>query len=82
PTICEKAQESWASKQGHHYAKFADRMRKYNKKLESEGKKSIDIPTSEQWIAAGCPKDWVESSTSVPQEFHRNSNGTPKESQN
>ncbi|MDW5334811.1 DUF1376 domain-containing protein, partial [Acinetobacter baumannii] len=57
-------------------------MRKYNKKLESEGKKSIDIPTSEQWIAAGCPKDWVESSTSVPQEFHRNSNGTPKESQN
>ncbi|WP_407493696.1 DUF1376 domain-containing protein [Acinetobacter baumannii] len=82
PTICEKAQESWASKQGHHYAKFADRMRKSNKKLESEGKKSIDIPTSEQWIAAGCPKDWGESSNSAPQEFHRNSNGTPKESQN
>lgn len=82
PTICEKAQESWSSKQGHHYAKFADRMRKSNKKLEAEGRKSIDIPTSEQWIAAGCPKDWAETSTSVPKEFQRKSEGTPKEFQN
>lgn len=82
PTICEKALESWASKHKHQYERFVDRMRKSNKKLESEGKKSIDIPTSEQWINAGCPKDWQSNSNSAPQEFHRNSNGTPRESQN
>lgn len=82
PTICEKALESWASKHKHQYERFVDRMRKSNKKLEGEGKNSIDIPSSEQWIAAGRPKDWLSNSNNVPKEFQRKSSGTPEESQN
>lgn len=58
PVICEKAQESWAGKQRHHYAKFADRLRKANKKLEESGLPPAEIPTIELWIAAGSPAEW------------------------
>lgn len=58
PVICEKAQESWAGKQRHHYAKFADRLRKANKKLEESRLPTVEIPALELWIAAGSPAEW------------------------
>lgn len=79
PVICEKALESWSSKQQHQYARFADRMRKANKKLDAENKPQIEIPEIDTWISKGCPKDWNRNSISVPQEFQQPSSGIPEE---
>lgn len=75
PVICEKALESWSSKQHHQYVRFSDRMRKANKKLEAENKPPVEIPDQYLWISAGCPKDWSKNSTDFPMENYRNSNG-------
>ncbi len=79
PVICEKASESWLSKQQHQYARFSDRMRKSNKKLEQENKDQIGIPSVSEWISSGCPKDWQVQQNgiptgyaNIPQEFQRN----------
>lgn len=68
PVICEKANEAWEGKQQHAYAKFADRMRKKNKALASDGKPMGIIPTMEQWLSSGKAESFLNPSAGNPPE--------------
>ena len=68
PVICEKANEAWEGKQQHAYAKFADRMRKKNKALESDGKPMGIIPTFDQWLSSGKAESFLNHSAGIPLE--------------
>lgn len=54
PVVCEKANSSWAEKLRHAHRKLLDRLRKA---------KRTDLPTYDQWIAAGKPSEWPDPST-------------------
>lgn len=75
PVICEKAVESWVSKQEYNYKKFADRLRKKNGNLKKDGFPEIEIPDLHDWISAGMPKDWDNNSKTVPSENNQDSLG-------
>ena len=90
PVICEKAMESWNSKQDYNYKKFAERLRKANMKLVEQDQ--ILIPNFETWIDAGMPDSWVKNSQAieleskvtskaVPNTFQSNSEVVPQEFQ-
>jgi hypothetical protein len=82
PVICEKALESWVSKQEYSYKKFADRLRKKNVNLKKDGLKELDIPEFNQWISCGMPTDWpIDSKESKPSSTGKknNSAGIPSE---
>jgi hypothetical protein len=68
--VAEKALQAWDSRLHHHYDKWADRIRKENKKRKEEGLEIIPAPTFEQWISAGRPAD-------LPPEFQKPSAGIP-----
>ena len=75
PVICEKALESWVSKQEYSYKKFVDRLRKKNGNLKKDGMAEIEIPDFNVWISTGMPNDWDSKSNTVPVESNSNSNG-------
>ncbi|WP_218946012.1 DUF1376 domain-containing protein [Acinetobacter sp. YH12124] len=90
PVICEKAIESWASKQDYNYKKFAERLRKANMKLAEQDQ--VLIPSFDAWIDAGMPESWArnsqvteleskKNSKAVPQSFQENSAVVPQEFQ-
>lgn len=55
PVVAEKANDAWQSKLHHSYGKLKERLRKaYGKNAE--------FPTFDQWISAGTPSDWPQSS--------------------
>lgn len=80
PVVAEKANESWAAKQQHRHTRLVDRIRKANKVAEAKGQPPVITPTLEQWLSAGCPKEWKENSNGNPQEFQRKSSGNNKSS--
>lgn len=86
--VCEKAMESWNSKQEYNYKKFCDRIRKLNLKLSDDEK--ITTPELSAWVDAGMPETWSKNSQvaelesemnskDIPQEFQNQSVGIPKE---
>lgn len=88
PVVCEKAIESWNSKQEYNYKKFTERLRKANLKLGEQ--EQIVIPNFDLWINAGMPESWDKNSkvvelecksnsASIPQEFRIHSAGIPEE---
>ncbi len=90
PVICDKAMESWNSKQEYNYKKFAERLRKANMKLTDQ--EQISIPSFDVWKDAGMPESWSKNSqatdlenkadsTTVPKSFQSNSEVFPQEFQ-
>lgn len=55
PVVAEKALEAWESKVHHAHGKLKERLRK------AYGKDAVQ-PTFEQWVSAGKPSDWKQSS--------------------
>lgn len=80
PVVCEKALESWNSKQEYNYKKFADRLRKANGKLGDT--EQIEIPSFDVWINNGMPDTWSNYSKSQKTEMKIPSNGPKEESPN
>lgn len=78
--VCEKAMESWNSKQEYNYKKFCDRIRKLNLKLSDDGK--ITIPELSDWVDAGMPETWSKNSQVTELESEMNSKTNPQEFQN
>ena len=82
PVVCEKALESWNSKQEYNYKKFSDRIRKANGKLGEWNQ--VSIPSFDVWISAGMPDSWNNDSHSTqlekPKKSLRNSNSPPHHS--
>ncbi|WP_228268432.1 DUF1376 domain-containing protein [Acinetobacter colistiniresistens] len=60
PVVCEKALESWNSKQEYNYKKFFDRLRKSNSKLDEWNQ--VEIPSFDIWVDAGMPDSWSNNS--------------------
>ena len=60
PVVAEKALEAWDSKLHHAHSKLKERLRK------SYGKDAKQ-PTFDQWISAGRPNDWPQSSAGIPE---------------
>lgn len=75
PVICEKAMESWNSKQEYNYKKFTERLRKANMKLAENDQ--VVIPNFDTWIDAGMPDSWVRNSQAIEMEGKVNSQTTP-----
>lgn len=73
PVVAEKALEAWDSKLHHAHGKLRERLRK------SYGRDAAQ-PTFEQWISAGKPNDWPQSSAGIPPEQDANSAGKEKSS--
>lgn len=68
PVVAEKALEAWDSKVHHAHGKLKERLRK------SYGKDAVQ-PTFEQWISAGKPNEWPQSSDGIPPEESQPSDG-------
>lgn len=79
PVVCEKAIESWNSKQEYNYKKFAERLRKANGKLDEQ--EQVTIPSLDTWISAGMPDSWIKNSQTVELDSKVNSKLIPMESQ-
>lgn len=73
PVVAEKALEAWDSKLHHGHGKLKERLRK------SYGKDAVQ-PTFDQWISAGRPNDWPQSSAGIPPETNNTSSGKEKSS--
>lgn len=69
PVICEKARESWASKNRHAYDKLSDRLRKSGHR----------IPSLDEWLSVGMPGDAHWKSAGIPPEKSGDSAGIPAE---
>lgn len=79
PVVCEKALESWSSKQEYNFKKFTDRLRKANLKLNEQDQ--VAIPSFEAWIDAGMPESWANSPQSNELESKNKSAVIPMESE-
>ena len=75
PVVAEKAREAWDSKHQHAYDKLADRIRKKNKERNQKGLDPLEIPTFEEWKAAGMPLE----NELFPPEVKKSSDGIPAE---
>lgn len=91
PVVCEKALESWNSKQEYSYKKFSERLRKANGKLDERNQ--VVIPSFDIWINAGMPDSWSNNSNAKKLDDNSNSqdqnnnhlddsNNVPQEFQN
>lgn len=91
PVVCEKALESWSSKQEYNYKKFSERLRKANMKLNEQDQ--VAIPSFDVWINSGMPDSWSgnsqvaetedkSNSKTAPTESNKNSSNVPQEFQN
>lgn len=77
--VCEKAVESWNSKQDYNYKKFAERLRKANGKANEADQ--VQTPSFDTWINAGMPDNWVNNSKDIPNQSKNNSAVVPMEFQ-
>lgn len=75
PVVCEKALESWNSKQEYNYKKFSDRLRKANSK--SDEWNQVVIPSFDVWITAGMPDSWSNDFYAVKSETVKPSDAIP-----
>jgi len=75
PVVCEKALESWNSKQEYNYKKFSERLRKANQKLIEH--EQIAIPSFDVWTRSGMPDTWNKNSK-APALENINTHNEPK----
>lgn len=80
PVVCEKAVESWNSKQEYNYKKFSERLRKANGKVGVS--EQVIIPSFDLWIGAGMPDTWSNNLNELKDEGKGVSKPISKESSN
>ena len=84
--IAEKAVAAWQAKLHHQHGKLLERLRKENKKRESEQLPALPFPTFEQWNSERVPPETSIPSAGIPPEnalrgnrTERNGEGTERE---
>lgn len=79
PTVAEKALQAWDSKLRHQHTKLIERLRKTNKARESQGLRTVRIPTFEEWKSGGRADPVPPEESNFPPEPPVPSAGIPPE---